>query len=150
MLTSCLNAALVLSWFKTLLLTSADVGGFVEDPEEELLLRWHQAAALQPFFRNHSSKWSRRREPWLSGSGVTTAAIRVAIQQRSVGPVREAAKVPMSLFGLIISGGSVCVSLMEPHLRYCLLPYWYTLFHQAHTSGLPPLRLVLLPSAGNG
>ncbi|XP_075905651.1 neutral alpha-glucosidase C isoform X2 [Nelusetta ayraudi] len=83
----------------------ADVGGFLEDPGAELLVRWHQAAALQPFFRNHSSKWSRRREPWLSGSGVTAAAVRAAIQQ-----------------------------------RYCLLPYWYTLFHLAHTSGLPPLR----------
>nr|XP_046268944.1 neutral alpha-glucosidase C isoform X1 [Scatophagus argus] len=87
-----------------ILFCGADVGGFVQDPEPELLVRWYQAAALQPFFRGHSAKWTKRREPWLLGKEVT-AAIRTVIQQ-----------------------------------RYCLLPYWYTLFHEAHTSGLPPLR----------
>lgn len=82
----------------------ADVGGFVQDPEPELLVRWYQAAALQPFFRGHSAQYTKRREPWLFGDEVT-AAIRTAIRQ-----------------------------------RYCLLPYWYTLFHQAHTCALPPLR----------
>ncbi|XP_059209998.1 neutral alpha-glucosidase C [Centropristis striata] len=82
----------------------ADVGGFVQDPEPELLVRWYQAAALQPFFRGHAAKTTNRREPWLFGEEVTDA-IRTVIQQ-----------------------------------RYCLLPYWYTLFHQAHTCGLPPLR----------
>ncbi|XP_076002875.1 neutral alpha-glucosidase C [Genypterus blacodes] len=82
----------------------ADVGGFVQDPQPELLVRWYQAASLQPFFRGHSANVTKRREPWLFGEEVT-AAIRTAIQQ-----------------------------------RYCLLHYWYTLFHQAHTSGLPPLR----------
>ncbi|XP_034531614.1 neutral alpha-glucosidase C isoform X1 [Notolabrus celidotus] len=82
----------------------ADVGGFVQDPDPELLVRWYQAAALQPFFRGHSAKVTKRREPWLFGEEVTTA-IRTVVEQ-----------------------------------RYCLLPYWYTLFHQAHTSGLPPLR----------
>ncbi|XP_055361355.1 neutral alpha-glucosidase C [Betta splendens] len=82
----------------------ADVGGFFRDPDPELLLRWYQAAALQPFFRNHCALWSKRREPWLFGDEVTAAIRRV---------IRE---------------------------RYCLLPYWYTLFYQAHTSGLPPLR----------
>ncbi|XP_037603401.1 neutral alpha-glucosidase C isoform X1 [Sebastes umbrosus] len=82
----------------------ADVGGFVQDPEPELLVRWYQVAALQPFFRGHSANFTKRREPWLFGEEVT-AAIRTVIQQ-----------------------------------RYCLLPYWYTLFHQAHTAGLPPLR----------
>ncbi|XP_028251698.1 neutral alpha-glucosidase C isoform X2 [Parambassis ranga] len=82
----------------------ADIGGFYGDPEPELLVRWYQAAALQPFFRGHSAKETKRREPWLFGQEIT-AKIRTAIQQ-----------------------------------RYCLLPYWYTLFHLAHTSGLPPLR----------
>uniref|UniRef100_UPI003AABD2D7 neutral alpha-glucosidase C n=1 Tax=Centroberyx gerrardi TaxID=166262 RepID=UPI003AABD2D7 len=81
-----------------------DVGGFVQDPEPELLVRWYQTGALQPFFRGHSAKETKRREPWLFGEEVT-AAIRSVIRQ-----------------------------------RYCLLPYWYTLFHQAHTSGRPPLR----------
>ncbi|XP_041927218.1 neutral alpha-glucosidase C isoform X2 [Alosa sapidissima] len=82
----------------------ADVGGFVGNPEPELLVRWYQAGALQPFFRGHANKSTKRREPWLFGEAVT-ANIRSAIQQ-----------------------------------RYCLLPYWYTLFHQAHTSALPPMR----------
>lgn len=59
----------------------ADVGGFFKDPEPELLVRWYQAAALQPFFRGHSFKGAQRREPWLFSEGVT-AAIRSAIQQR--------------------------------------------------------------------
>ncbi|RVE56910.1 hypothetical protein OJAV_G00210880 [Oryzias javanicus] len=82
----------------------ADVGGFVQDPEPELLVRWYQAAALQPFFRGHSAKETKRREPWLFGEEVT-AVIRSVIQQ-----------------------------------RYTLLPFWYTLFHHAHTCGLPPVR----------
>uniref|UniRef100_A0A8C2ICS8 Glucosidase, alpha; neutral C n=1 Tax=Cyprinus carpio TaxID=7962 RepID=A0A8C2ICS8_CYPCA len=82
----------------------ADVGGFVQDPDPELLVRWYQAGALQPFFRGHSAKMTKRREPWLFGDDVTSA-IRSAVQD-----------------------------------RYRLLPYWYTLFHQAHTSALPPIR----------
>ncbi len=45
----------------------ADVGGFVQDPDPELLVRWYQAGALQPFFRGHSAKMTKRREPWLFG-----------------------------------------------------------------------------------
>lgn len=86
----------------------ADVGGFVQDPDPELLVRWYQAGALQPFFRGHSAKVTKRREPWLFGVEVTSA-IRSAVQD-----------------------------------RYCLLPYWYTLFHQAHMSALPPIRYCIL------
>lgn len=43
----------------------ADVGGFFGDPDPELLARWYQVGALQPFFRAHAHIDTKRREPWL-------------------------------------------------------------------------------------
>merc|ERR1712142_380783 len=45
----------------------ADVGGFFGNPEVELLVRWYQNAATQPFYRAHAHIDSKRREPWLFG-----------------------------------------------------------------------------------
>uniref|UniRef100_A0A663LN60 Uncharacterized protein n=1 Tax=Athene cunicularia TaxID=194338 RepID=A0A663LN60_ATHCN len=61
----------------------ADVGGFIGDPEPELLVRWYQAGAYQPFFRGHSNMESKRREPWLFGKR-NTQIIREAIRERYV------------------------------------------------------------------
>ena len=58
-----------------------DVGGFMDDASAELLVRWHQACCLFPFFRNHSAKYSRLQEPWQFGPG-PLAAIRGAIRTR--------------------------------------------------------------------
>jgi alpha-glucosidase len=58
-----------------------DVGGFMDDTNAELLVRWHQACCLFPFFRNHSSRDSRFQEPWQFGPA-TLAAIRGAIRLR--------------------------------------------------------------------
>ncbi|ROL51928.1 Neutral alpha-glucosidase C [Anabarilius grahami] len=79
-------------------------GHFVKNREGTVYEGTCWPGALQPFFRGHSAKMTKRREPWLFGDEVTSA-IRSAVQD-----------------------------------RYCLLPYWYTLFHQAHTSALPPIR----------
>ncbi|KAK4536202.1 hypothetical protein CDCA_CDCA07G2227 [Cyanidium caldarium] len=59
----------------------ADVGGFFGDPSPELLVRWYQVAAFQPFFRAHAHLDTKRREPWLFGEPYT-AAIRAAIEER--------------------------------------------------------------------
>ncbi|XP_019374617.1 PREDICTED: neutral alpha-glucosidase C isoform X1 [Gavialis gangeticus] len=59
----------------------ADVGGFIGNPEPELLVRWYQAGAYQPFFRGHASLNSKRREPWLFGEK-NTQIIREAIRER--------------------------------------------------------------------
>ena len=61
--------------------SGADVGGFFKDPDAELLTRWYQAAAYQPFFRGHAHIDTKRREPWLFGEPYTTH-IKAAIKQR--------------------------------------------------------------------
>ncbi|KAF7661004.1 hypothetical protein LDENG_00270350 [Lucifuga dentata] len=59
----------------------ADVGGFFKTPSSELLVRWYQAGAYQPFFRAHAHLDTPRREPWLFGPE-NTALIRTAVRQR--------------------------------------------------------------------
>ncbi|CAH1111002.1 unnamed protein product [Psylliodes chrysocephalus] len=50
----------------------ADIGGFIKDPSMELLQRWYQGAVWLPFFRGHSSRESKRREPYLLPKEVQT------------------------------------------------------------------------------
>ncbi|XP_018115471.1 neutral alpha-glucosidase AB isoform X1 [Xenopus laevis] len=59
----------------------ADVGGFFKNPETELLVRWYQAGAYQPFFRAHAHLDTPRREPWLHGDD-NMAVIHDALRQR--------------------------------------------------------------------
>ncbi|CAB3407773.1 unnamed protein product [Caenorhabditis bovis] len=59
----------------------ADVGGFFGDPDEQLLTRWYQAGAFQPFFRGHGHIETKRREPWLF-SETTRNSLRDVIRIR--------------------------------------------------------------------
>lgn len=59
----------------------ADVGGFFDNPTEELLVRWYQAGAFYPFFRGHAEIQTKRREPYLFGEE-NTKLIRAAIIRR--------------------------------------------------------------------
>lgn len=43
----------------------ADVGGFAENIEENVYLRWFQVGIFYPFFRTHSHNETKRREMWL-------------------------------------------------------------------------------------
>ena len=63
------------------LLPLADVGGFFKAPSSELLVRWYQTGAYQPFFRAHAHLDTPRREPWLFGPE-NTALIREAVRER--------------------------------------------------------------------
>ncbi len=54
----------------------ADVGGFLGDGDDELLVRWIQLGAFLPFFRNHSEIWSRAQEPWAFGKRCEDIAAR--------------------------------------------------------------------------
>lgn len=59
----------------------ADVGGFFRNPDGELMARWYQAAAFQPFFRAHSHIDTKRREPWLFDEDML-GVIRQALRKR--------------------------------------------------------------------
>uniref|UniRef100_UPI00398F29BD neutral alpha-glucosidase AB-like n=1 Tax=Pristiophorus japonicus TaxID=55135 RepID=UPI00398F29BD len=59
----------------------ADIGGFFKHPSPELLVRWYQAGAYQPFFRAHAHLDTPRREPWLFGEE-NKLLIRAAVRER--------------------------------------------------------------------
>jgi alpha 1,3-glucosidase len=59
----------------------ADVGGFFGNCDAELVTRWTQAGAYQPFFRGHAHHDSARREPWLFGDE-TLSRLRSATMER--------------------------------------------------------------------
>ena len=44
-----------------------DIGGFNGSPTPELLTRWMELGAFNPIYRNHGTKGSRDREPWVDG-----------------------------------------------------------------------------------
>ena len=62
-------------------MTGSDVGGFGSDCTPELLVRWTQAGALSPFFRNHYAKGTRNQEPYAFDEA-TLNACRKAIDLR--------------------------------------------------------------------
>ncbi|CAH1118336.1 unnamed protein product [Phaedon cochleariae] len=59
----------------------ADVGGFFNNPDVELLQRWYQAGIWLPFFRAHAHIDTRRREPYLFDEDVRNR-IRTALRLR--------------------------------------------------------------------
>ena len=82
----------------------ADVGGFFGDTDAELMTRWMQAGAFQPFFRGHAHHDAKRREPWMFGEDTMVRLRKAAMA------------------------------------RYALLPFWYTVFHEASVTGMPVMR----------
>ncbi|KAI8369142.1 glycosyl hydrolases family 31-domain-containing protein [Choanephora cucurbitarum] len=59
----------------------ADVPGFFGNPEPELLARWYQTGAFQPFFRGHAHIDTKRREPYLSAEPYKSIA-RNSLRER--------------------------------------------------------------------
>nr|XP_034173391.1 neutral alpha-glucosidase AB isoform X1 [Osmia lignaria] len=59
----------------------ADVGGFFKNPDSELFIRWNQAGAWLPFYRQHSHIETKRREPW-TFNDETTQLVREAFRMR--------------------------------------------------------------------
>lgn len=64
----------------------ADVGGFFGDPDAELMTRWMQAGAYQPFFRGHAHHDAKRREPWMFGDETMIRLRRAAMTRYALLP----------------------------------------------------------------
>lgn len=48
-------------------LVGDDIGGFAGSPTPDLLTRWMELGVFNPIYRNHGTKGSRDREPWVDG-----------------------------------------------------------------------------------
>lgn len=64
----------------------ADVGGFFGNPDAELMTRWMQAGAYQPFFRGHAHHDAKRREPWMFGEETMVRLRNAAIARYALLP----------------------------------------------------------------
>jgi alpha-glucosidase len=53
-----------------------DIGGFFENCDEELLIRWTQLGSVYPFARNHSARGTSKQEPWVHGPAAESACRR--------------------------------------------------------------------------
>eukprot|EP01065_Artemidia_motanka_P029957 TRINITY_DN36001_c0_g1_i1.p1 TRINITY_DN36001_c0_g1~~TRINITY_DN36001_c0_g1_i1.p1 ORF type:complete len:977 (+),score=301.70 TRINITY_DN36001_c0_g1_i1:47-2932(+) len=89
----------------------ADVGGFFDNPEPELLARWYQLGVTYPFFRGHSHHDTHRREPWLiSGASYKRA-------------VSDALRLRYALVPYIYTAFWRCVMTGAPPMRAMLLEF---------------------------
>jgi len=64
----------------------ADVGGFFGNTDAELMTRWMQAGAYQPFFRGHAHHDAKRREPWMFGDETMVRLRRAAVARYALLP----------------------------------------------------------------
>lgn len=95
----------------------ADIGGFNDDCPPELMVRWTQAGALLPFFRNHSSVNSARQEPWRYERPIEDM-IRNAIELRyRLMPYLYSAFAECAFYGKPIVRPIFTAEPSNPHLR---------------------------------
>ena len=111
-----------------------DTGGFVPTREltGELYVRWFQFSAFCPLFRSHGRTW-KLRLPW----GWNTGELGPD-EIRSYGGAANPD--PDELHNAAVE--PICRKYLE--LRYRLLPYLYSVVHEAHRTGLPILRALWL------
>ncbi|MFP3300514.1 MAG: glycoside hydrolase family 31 protein [Thermoplasmatales archaeon] len=90
-------------------LAGSDVGGFSGSPSKELYLRWLALGALSPFFRVHSSNYSKRREPWMFDDETLEAAKKIIKFRYTIIPY---------IFSLAYEYSKEGIPLMRPRFWY--------------------------------
>lgn len=107
-----------------------DIGGFDKQPDGELFIRWLQLAVFHPLFRVHSM-----------GNNVDGAAEAEAEFIQAAERENRLDQEPWS-FG----EENTALARKAIELRYQLLPYMYTAFHQNVQTGAPVIRSLFLYS----
>lgn len=101
-----------------------DIGGFVDNPGGELLVRWLQLAVFHPLMRTHSM-----------GNNADGAAEADAEEVAKAEQQNRQDQEPWSYGEPYTSQAREAINL-----RYQLLPYLYTAFQQHAETGMPVLR----------
>ncbi len=102
----------------------SDVGGFVNQPDGELFVRWLQLSVFHPLFRVHSM-----------GNNVDGSAEIDETQIKAAEAEERLDQEPWSFGAEHTDRAREAINL-----RYELLPYFYTAFRQQSTEGRPFLR----------
>jgi len=101
-----------------------DIGGFVDQPTGELLVRWLQLGVFHPFYRIHSMGNNE--------DGAAEAdADKIAESERTNRMDQEP---------WVFGDQNTDLAKEAIELRYELLPYLYSVFHQHTQTGAPVLR----------
>ena len=118
----------------------SDIGGFYPNNEltGELYARWHQFAAFCGSFRSHGRTWFLRL-PW--GWGLSDMGPREHNNTNApISPTDRRNILESELNNPNIEP----VARKYSELRYQLMPYTYTLAHEARSAGLPLMRAMWL------
>ncbi len=110
-----------------------DIGGFVDEPSAELFTRWLQLGVFHPLFRNHTM-----------GYNVDGAA---AVKEDQVEQKKLQSDTDQEPWTFGKKYTDINRSVIE--LRYRLLHYLYTAFHQYVQHGTPILRPTAFQNPGD-
>jgi len=111
-----------------------DVGGFVEQPDGELMARWLQLGVFHPVFRVHSMGNNE------DGAGET--------DQERIHKLEEIDRMDQEPWSFGEEATNHARAAIE--LRYKLLPYFYTAFWQYASYGTPMLRSLVFYDQQDG
>jgi alpha-glucosidase len=95
----------------------ADIGGFGENCEPELLVRWFQAACLSPFCRNHNDAGGVDQYPWSFGPEIESHCKAALSLRYMLMPYLYTAFVEASQTGMPVMRPMLIMDPGDPLLR---------------------------------
>ncbi|MEL7221300.1 MAG: TIM-barrel domain-containing protein [Bacteroidota bacterium] len=114
-------------------LVGTDIGGFVDQPSPELLIRWLQLGIFHPVFRVHSM-----------GNNIDGAAEADAEQIKL-----SEAELRLDQEPWVFGEPYTSLAREAIEFRYQLLPYLYTSVYENVTSGIPVIRSLAFVDQAN-